>query len=76
MLPATKVDPDWPPGGAAVGAANDLLRWALTEYLKFEFADRPDLLARSRPTTRRRGRRMVLDNGIWAQTLKQRPTSS
>lgn len=70
LLPATKVDPDWAGGTDAVGVANDMLRWALAEYLKFEFADRPDLLEKVMPDYPPAGKRMVLDNGIWARTLK------
>jgi 4-hydroxyacetophenone monooxygenase len=71
LLPCTKVDDDWPLGGPSVGVANDVLRAALTEYLQSEFADRPDLLAQVVPDYPPAGKRMVLDNGIWARTLKQ-----
>ena len=43
-LEGVRVDPDWEPKGAAVSAANDIVRMVLTGYLGMEFADRPDLL--------------------------------
>ena len=71
LLPCTKVDPGWPSLDRTVGAANEMLRDLLAEYLNAEFADRPDLLAKVMPDYPPAGKRMVRDNGIWARTLKR-----
>jgi 4-hydroxyacetophenone monooxygenase len=43
----------------------------LTQYLEAQFADRPDLLAHVVPDYPPLAKRMLLDNGIWASTLKR-----
>src|SRR5207245_4724316 len=45
VLDSVRVDPDYEPKGQAVSAMNDFARMMLAEYMKAEFADRPDLLA-------------------------------
>ena len=50
---------------------NDVVRMMLTEYIKAEFADRPDLLEKVVPTYPPGSKRMLRDNGIWARTLKR-----
>jgi 4-hydroxyacetophenone monooxygenase len=70
LLPATKVEPEWP-SGPSVGEANEFLRAVLAEYLTLEFGDRPDLLEKVLPTYPPAGKRIVRDNGIWARTLKR-----
>ena len=57
--------------GRSVSAVNDQLRALLTGYLQAEFADRPDLLEKVLPAYAPASKRMVLDNGIWAATLKR-----
>ncbi len=66
-----RVEEDFEPKGAAVGAANDFIRLMLTDYLTTEFADRPDLLEHVIPTYPPGAKRMLRDNGVWARTLKQ-----
>jgi len=68
---AAVVDPEWQPQDRSVGLVNDFLRAVLTAYLEGEFADRPDLLARVLPAYPPASKRMLLDNGIWARTLKR-----
>jgi 4-hydroxyacetophenone monooxygenase len=70
-LEGVRVDPDWEPKGAAVSAANDLVRMVLTGYLGMEFADRPDLLASVVPAYPPGAKRLLRDNGVWARTLKR-----
>jgi 4-hydroxyacetophenone monooxygenase len=71
LLPAATVDPDWPNPETSVCAANDQIRVLLTMYLHSQFGDRPDLLEKEIPKYPPTSKRMVLDNGIWAQTLKR-----
>ena len=71
-LDALHHDPAWEgPIEQAVSADNDLMRELLTGYLEMEFADRPDLLAEVVPSYPVGAKRFVLDNGIWARTLKR-----
>ncbi|HEX6425780.1 MAG TPA: NAD(P)/FAD-dependent oxidoreductase [Acidimicrobiales bacterium] len=62
------VDPDWDQPGS-VGPMNEMVRLLFTEYLKGEFAERPDLLDAVTPTYPPGAKRMIRDNGIWARTL-------
>ena len=71
MLAAARVDPDWPQDGRSVGPLNDGLRVLLTEYLDSQFADAPDLLVRLLPGYPPLAKRILLDNGVWAATLKR-----
>ena len=71
VLEGVRVDPDWEPKGAAVSAANDLVRMVLTGYLGMEFADRPDLLEHVVPAYPPGAKRLLRDNGVWARTLKR-----
>jgi 4-hydroxyacetophenone monooxygenase len=70
-LEGVRVDEDYEPKGAAVSAANDLVRMVLTGYLGMEFADRPDLLEAVVPTYPPGAKRLLRDNGVWARTLKR-----
>jgi 4-hydroxyacetophenone monooxygenase len=71
VLEGVRVDEDYEPKGAAVSAANDLVRMVLTGYLGMEFADRPDLLEAVVPTYPPGAKRLLRDNGVWARTLKR-----
>lgn len=66
-----RVDPTWDGNGQSVSAINEFARQMLTEYIKAEFADRPDLLEAALPTYPVGAKRMLRDNGIWARTLKR-----
>ena len=69
---ALRRDPAWDgPLDAAVSARNNEARQLLTMYLEHQFADRPDLLAQVVPDYPVGAKRVVLDNGIWAATLKR-----
>jgi 4-hydroxyacetophenone monooxygenase len=70
-LPAARVDPDWPRHGASVSALNDTLRADLTQYIEAQFADTPELLEQVLPHYPPLAKRILLDNGIWAATLKR-----
>ena len=65
-------DPAWDgPLEQAVSPLNDETRRRLTRYLEHQFGDRPDLLAKVVPNYPVGAKRVVLDNGIWARTLKR-----
>ena len=70
-LPAARVDPDWPRDNGSVSARNDELRGLLTLYLESEFADAPELRPHMIPTYPPLAKRMLLDNGSWARTMKR-----
>jgi len=55
----------------SVGPMNAMVQMLFTEYLKAEFADRPDLLEVAIPTYPPGAKRMIRDNGVWAAALKR-----
>ena len=71
LLAAARVDPSWDNGGRSVSAQNDAVREMLTQYLEAQFADTPELLAKIVPDYPPLAKRVLLDNGIWATTLKR-----
>ena len=71
MLAAARVDPEWPGDGRSVSAMNDGMRQMLAQYLQAEFADAPRLLAHVVPDYPPLAKRILLDNGSWAATLKR-----
>ncbi len=71
VLEGVRVDDSYEPKGAAVSAANDIVRMLLAEYINAEFADRPDLRDKVMPTYPPGAKRMLRDNGIWPRTLKR-----
>lgn len=70
-LPAARVDNDWPRDRGSVSARNEELRGLLTLYLESEFADAPELREHVIPEYPPLAKRMLLDNGTWARTLKR-----
>jgi 4-hydroxyacetophenone monooxygenase len=50
---------------------NDVLRTILAGYIQGQFADRPDLLEKVLPSYPPASKRIILDNGVWASTLKR-----
>ena len=70
-LPAARVDPTWPPDPGSVSPRNHELRTMLTQYLEAQFADRPDLLDQVVPHYPPLAKRILLDDGTWATTLKR-----
>jgi len=68
--PFALVDPEWTQEGS-VSRHNEVLRQALIDNLEKQFADRPDLLAKVIPRHAPYSKRMLLDDGTWARTLKQ-----
>lgn len=70
----TAADPNWTKEGS-VSAINERVRQQLTEMLKEQYADRPDLLAKVTPDYIVGGKRMLRDNGVWAKSLKKPQTT-
>ena len=50
ILPTLRIDPDWPYPEQSVNAANAKLRSQLTEYIKMQLGDRPELIEKVLPT--------------------------
>ena len=71
ILPMAKVDKDWPSWDLSVGADNQQLRDMMVESMRMALADRPDLLDKVIPMYPPASKRIVLDNGIWPETLKR-----
>lgn len=72
LLPRLELDPDWPePHDVSISAGNDELRAMLTAYLEAQFADTPKLRDHIIPRYTMGAKRFVIDNGVWARTLKQ-----
>nr|MBA3655602.1 NAD(P)/FAD-dependent oxidoreductase [Actinomycetota bacterium] len=71
VLDNVRVDEAWESDGSSVSALNDFVRMMLTEYIKAEFAGRPDLLDAALPNYPPGAKRMLRDNGVWAGTLKR-----
>jgi 4-hydroxyacetophenone monooxygenase len=69
VLDAVRVDESWPNQDQSVSPMNDMMRMVLTEYLKAEFADRPDLIDKVIPTYPPAAKRLLRDNGVWAGAL-------
>jgi len=69
-MPFVCVDQDWQ-GKHAVSAKNEVLRSQLVAQLEKQFSDRPDLLAKAMPSYPPGAKRMLRDNGVWAEALKR-----
>jgi 4-hydroxyacetophenone monooxygenase len=68
LLPAAKVDPEWPDQRHAVSAANDFVRLMLTEMLRAQVPDET-LLDKIVPSFPPFAKRALRDDGIWPATL-------
>lgn len=71
LLPALRKDPNWPHPDRSVNRSNDRHREELSNFIRSELADRPDLIDKCMPTYPPYGKRILLDNG-WYQMLKKR----
>lgn len=67
-------EPGWNKPGS-VSAVNEKVRRELTELLARQYQDRPDLLAKVTPNYIVGGKRMLRDNGVWAESLKKPQTT-
>ena len=68
LLPFLRKDPAWPHPDRAVNKGNDRHREELTDFIRSELKDRPDLIGKCVPTYPPYGKRILLDNG-WYKTL-------
>jgi 4-hydroxyacetophenone monooxygenase len=66
----TVAEPGWDKPGS-VSAVNAQWRQGLTDILAKQYQDRPDLLAKVTPDYIVGGKRMLRDNGVWAESLKK-----
>jgi 4-hydroxyacetophenone monooxygenase len=69
LLPASIVDEQWQHGEQSVSAVNDQLRALLTMQMQARYAGRPDLAEKIVPHYPPGAKRIVLDNGAWAEAL-------
>jgi 4-hydroxyacetophenone monooxygenase len=69
MRPMAEVDDDWPDRSRSVGVANDQLRELLTEALVVQYEDRPDLVEKVVPQYPPASKRIIVDDGAWAEML-------
>jgi 4-hydroxyacetophenone monooxygenase len=69
LRPIAEVDPGWPHQERSVSELNDMMRELLTEALTAQYTDRPDLLDKVLPDYPPAAKRIVVDNGVYAQAL-------
>jgi 4-hydroxyacetophenone monooxygenase len=70
-LAGVHVDPAWNAETGSVSIENEMVKLLLTEYLRAELADRPDLFERVLPTYPPGAKRLLRDNGVWPAMLKR-----
>ncbi len=71
ILPAIRIDKDWPHPQRAVNALNDHYRTQLIEYMKSQVNGNLELLEKVTPKFPFMGKRMLQDNGSWLRALQQ-----
>jgi 4-hydroxyacetophenone monooxygenase len=71
ILPAIRIDKDWPHPERAVNAINDHYRSQLIEYMKSQVNGNLELLEKVTPKFPFMGKRMLQDNGSWLRALQQ-----
>lgn len=71
ILPAIRIDKDWPHPERAVNALNDQYRGQLIEYMKAQVNGNLELLEKVTPKFPFMGKRMLQDNGSWLRALQQ-----
>ena len=71
LLPAARVDPGWVSETGSISAVNEMLRGFLLDFLRAGFADDPDLLEKVTPHYPPIAKRILLDDGTWARTLRR-----
>ncbi len=69
LMSLATVDPEWRGGERSVSEANDFIRQMLTDYLRAEFADSPELIDHVIPDYPPFAKRFIRDNGVWARTM-------
>jgi 4-hydroxyacetophenone monooxygenase len=71
ILPAIRIDKDFPHPERAVNALNDQYRANLVEYMKYQVNGNMELLEKVTPKFPFMGKRMLQDNGSWLRALQQ-----
>ena len=71
LRPMAEVDPEWPDQSRSVSEANDALRQLLTDAMLAQYEDRPDLIDRVLPDYPPAAKRIIVDDGSWAEMLKR-----
>ena len=71
LRPMAEVDPAWPHQDRSVSELNDTLRQMLTEAIEAQYPDHPELLAKVLPQYPPAAKRIIVDNGVWAQTVQR-----
>ncbi len=66
------MDPEWvAPGDNSISSDNHELGVLLRLYLQSEFSDHPELLEKVTPKYTMGAKRFVIDDGLWAKTLRR-----
>ena len=72
LLPRLEIDPGWDGSeDNSISASNHELGFMLRLYLESEFSDTPELLEKVIPDYTMGAKRFVIDDGLWATTLKR-----
>ncbi len=71
IYPMVQADPGWNGPKGAVSPANDMLREALTQYLKTQTGEDDGFYRKCVPAYPPGGKRSVRDNGVWIAALRQ-----
>ncbi len=71
VLPAATADDNWQGSPLSIGEASEELRLLLTEYIRGQAPDDPDLADKVVPDYPPAGKRMLRDNGLWIGALKR-----
>jgi 4-hydroxyacetophenone monooxygenase len=69
LRPMAEVDPTWPDQESSVSELNEQLRLLLVEAMEVQYTERPDLLDKVLPAYPPAAKRIIVDNGAWAQAL-------
>jgi 4-hydroxyacetophenone monooxygenase len=72
LLPALKIDPEWPHQDRSISSLNDRIRQNLVANIKHQIGDdNPALLEKVIPKYPPFGNRILADNGAWLSTMKR-----
>jgi 4-hydroxyacetophenone monooxygenase len=71
LIASATVDPSYPPTERAVSAKNEEIRTMLMTWLEVCAAGDTELLEKITPNYPPLSKRFVVDNGLWAETLKR-----
>ena len=71
LLPALKIDPEWPHQDRSISLLNDRIRQNLVANIKHQVGDNPALLEKVTPKYPPFGNRILADNGAWVSTMKR-----